>query len=372
MKFPRWVIGTLAVLAALTVAYLPGLAQPASGKDMPAELELNLSVDYTWVSWTAVGKIPLTIPETGAFKGQGAIPVSIVTFPGTYGISCTPSETSLSVSVGGTRRGMRVAMNIDVNRAQPIMLTCSYVPSDPAAPDFNFPVGANSWIVELGFADNAERTLTDTFPSGKIVAKLHLGCPVAGRGHLDISVTLQKGDGPGWPVDNSKTKAEINNPPPREGVRLATTRWYRFIPTLRGENDTPSRIAGGICYSVEGVHVDFPPITILIPKEYPRGSCNYNALYPHEYKHFTDFSRTFDKYQAKVKQALEDATPTLPTQERPIWATSKATAKTHTDALVKSVLDPVYDSMKEEIDAEGEIVDTSAESDRIEKMCPTW
>jgi hypothetical protein len=116
---------------------------------------------------------------------------------------------------------------------------------------------------------------------------------------------------------------------------------------------------------------------MFIASEYKPGSCNYNAQYAHEYKHYMRYARIFTEYQQKVKQVLEHlatstTSPALPTRAHPVWVLSELEATNYKESLIRSSLNPVFDSLRAELKASDAALDTPEEYDAVLSLCEQW
>lgn len=106
--------------------------------------------------------------------------------------------------------------------------------------------------------------------------------------------------------------------------------------------------AGGrTCVWFEEVRVDLTPasIQIFVPKEYPDGSCEYDAVLAHEREHERVHRERLAAAAGEIEAALT-AARWLPAKGNPLETGDRASAEAELNAKIRKVVTPVYEEYK--------------------------
>ncbi len=134
---------------------------------------------------------------------------------------------------------------------------------------------------------------------------------------------------------------------------------------------------GRTCVWFDTVTVDLTPssIQIFIPKEYPDGSCEYDAILVHEREHERVHKETLTAAAAEIHAALQ-AAAWLPARGNPLEITDRATdraaAEEELKAKIRRVVEPVYASYKEKLAIAQSDLDRPDLYQWVSKRCAGW
>lgn len=338
MLRPISIAAILAVLAAAGVAAAP--AVPVG--TMPAELEFRTTLHAPIMQGVITANVSVTIPSAGNFSGRAALQHRYVLIGPLAG--CTHNlNRADDLLVRGVRTGDALALDVAVTprSLRRPAITCprggyGYGPPLPAAGDGRY---------HLRYAHDAERTWTreygDVRTGGRV--RLKLACVGTPGATGTVKTILPQASGV-WPlhVRNTVSKTRIGSlrtNPERDEIYGLTRPVEPMLPThaVSGRH-LPAALRGGVCYWVDEVKVEFPAIEIYIASEYRPDSCNYAAVFDHEYKHYQDLARTFREGQHKVRQDLQGMT--LPGRARPAYFSSREAADRHFSERMDAALYP--------------------------------
>ena len=129
----------------------------------------------------------------------------------------------------------------------------------------------------------------------------------------------------------------------------------------------------GACAWLERVDVDLSPrsVEILIPSEYPEGSCEFEAILAHEKEHVRVHAERLAETAARVRAALT-AAAWLPAKGNPAAAADPEAAQAVLDAKVDKVVLPLIADYKEGLrDAQAEL-DAPALYRWTSQRCSGW
>ena len=130
---------------------------------------------------------------------------------------------------------------------------------------------------------------------------------------------------------------------------------------------------GRLCVWMEAVGVDLTPasVEIIIPSEYPEGSCEYDAILLHEREHERVYQERVAAAVAEIRGALISA-KWLPARGNPVEAADQASAEVALNAKIHKVVDPAYANYKEELGAAQAELDKPALYQWVSKRCSGW
>jgi hypothetical protein len=119
------------------------------------------------------------------------------------------------------------------------------------------------------------------------------------------------------------------------------------------------------------LEVSVSSIVIHIPKEYPPGTCEYEAVLAHERQH----GKAARAQAAALAERLESALAAaegLPTRFDPVIAANFDAAADVLKAAVAKVVDPVYDVYEKEEAAAQAALDRPDPYDDVYRKCSGW
>ncbi len=149
------------------------------------------------------------------------------------------------------------------------------------------------------------------------------------------------------------------------GLMVSAQR-YRANATFR----VMPRRDGRLCVYVRSIDAELNArdITIYVPREYKRGSCNFEVVYEHEKQHMRILFRTLQAYAPRAERALERLAEDI----NPIVAASRTEVRDALNTRVLQSLKTVVDAMEAERDRRDRILDSPDNYRREQDKCPTW
>jgi hypothetical protein len=129
---------------------------------------------------------------------------------------------------------------------------------------------------------------------------------------------------------------------------------------------------GGYCVWVAGLRltVRYPSPDIFIAREYRRGTCQYRNILAHEQEHVRISRATIKRFLPRLHMLLTSLR--IPTAQRPLHAASAARAEDELGALMRDLVDPVYQDMAQALAGEQADLDSPASYRRLFRHCPDW
>lgn len=133
----------------------------------------------------------------------------------------------------------------------------------------------------------------------------------------------------------------------------------------------PSR--GRACVWFDAVRIDMTPasVQIFVPKEYPEGSCEYDAVLVHEREHERIHRERLAAAAAEMRSALT-AAKWLPGKGNPIEAADKESAEAALNDKISKVVHPAYEKFKADLTAAQAELDTPALYRWVTARCQHW
>lgn len=110
---------------------------------------------------------------------------------------------------------------------------------------------------------------------------------------------------------------------------------------------------------------------IHIPREYPPGSCEHQAVLEHERGHGRVAREMAVALAGRLERALM-ASDHIPTRFDPVISSDFATAAEHLKDDVAKVVDPIYDRFEAEHKAAQEKLDRPDPYDAVYRKCSGW
>ena len=169
-------------------------------------------------------------------------------------------------------------------------------------------------------------------------------------------------------LDHSKSAAEIQAIAGRNILGMHSTR-LRPRLDIRPEYYP---VNGGFCYWIASVHLEVVSESpyVLIPREYARGSCNYQAILMHEDKHAVVAKRVIRDFAQDFESPLTSLA--IPKHHSPVF-TEDITERYQQDIdTIWELLMPTFEELVAYMDREQAKVDTEAEYRRVHAKCTTW
>ena len=119
------------------------------------------------------------------------------------------------------------------------------------------------------------------------------------------------------------------------------------------------------------LEVSISSIVIHIPKEYPPGSCEYQAVLEHERGHGQMARQMAVDLAGKLEQALS-AAEGIPTRFDPVITTDFTAAAELLKAAIAKIVDPVYERYEAEDLAAQRSLDRPDPYDAVYRKCSGW
>ena len=133
-----------------------------------------------------------------------------------------------------------------------------------------------------------------------------------------------------------------------------------------------AKVGKAFCFWITGFDVTlrYRRVDIYVAREYPKGSCAYNAILDHEKEHVVVARENLEEYAPRIRKVLTSWL--IPTGKAPIMVESPQQAKTEVQAIAKELLKPVYEEMLVSL-ADGQAsFDTPDEYTRVRNRCQNW
>ena len=130
---------------------------------------------------------------------------------------------------------------------------------------------------------------------------------------------------------------------------------------------------GRTCVWMEEVGIDLTPATvqIFIPREYPDGSCEYDAILTHEREHERVHAEHLSAAAVEIRDALIGA-KWLPAHGNPLETADRGAAEAALNAKIRKVVTPVYDKYKEKLGSAQADLDRPDLYQWVSKRCSGW
>ncbi len=128
----------------------------------------------------------------------------------------------------------------------------------------------------------------------------------------------------------------------------------------------------GFCFWVRHTELTIrnPSPDIYVAREYRRNSCPYRAILSHERQHMKISRAQIDRYLPRLRWVLTSLR--IPTGGRPIFVTSAEAAKSEVQALMKELVEPLFEEMTEALRAAQAKLDSAASYRRLRQACKNW
>ncbi|MDH3242883.1 MAG: sel1 repeat family protein [Alphaproteobacteria bacterium] len=141
----------------------------------------------------------------------------------------------------------------------------------------------------------------------------------------------------------------------------------RTLPMSEGMSQ-----GGKYCFWITGFEIvlRYAQVDVYVAREYPVGSCQYDAIYAHEMEHVEVARRNLETFAPRIREALELGS--VPTAQTPIIVASAADATRDIQAISKENLQPVYRAMLRDLQAAQARVDSPQSYASVFRKCPKW
>ncbi len=136
--------------------------------------------------------------------------------------------------------------------------------------------------------------------------------------------------------------------------------------SVRAEGTADGRYCAEIA-AVEAT-LGYDVIDVFIASEYPRGSCQYNAILDHERLHVMVFQDTLDRYYSRIEGALRRAADSA----KPILARDPDRASRKLQAILERAAKPLFRDINKTLDQGNDALDTRENYEREQANCITW
>jgi hypothetical protein len=128
--------------------------------------------------------------------------------------------------------------------------------------------------------------------------------------------------------------------------------------------------SGTRCVVVDAVRISpMKRITIYLPREYPEGSCNYDAVKRHEDKHVSIARRLLREYRLKFLQAVRDLR--LQSHGFAAWVDDEAASNERIASEVRPTVQTMLDELYASMQGSNRALD-AADTERALRVCPFW
>lgn len=127
---------------------------------------------------------------------------------------------------------------------------------------------------------------------------------------------------------------------------------------------------GQFCAKIAAVEatLGYDVIDVYIASEYPRGSCQYNAVLDHERLHVIVFQDTLNQSFSSVESALRQAADTA----KPVLVRDPNKATKKFQAVLERAAKPLFHQINETLDRDNSALDTLENYEREQDNCVSW
>jgi len=130
---------------------------------------------------------------------------------------------------------------------------------------------------------------------------------------------------------------------------------------------------GPSCAWIDKLTVDITPTRseIIVPSEYPDGSCQYDQILAHERSHDETTRDALAEAAEDLRRALRRA-DWLPAKGTPIAVADRAEAERRLEAAVDKVVKPVYDADLARLKERQAVIDLPENYRWTARRCDSW
>lgn len=132
-------------------------------------------------------------------------------------------------------------------------------------------------------------------------------------------------------------------------LRAADGRWCLFITDV-------------------SIKVGYPLQEILVPAEYPVGSCEYEAIVAHERQHVALNRKILASHMISFQRRAESALA----EKSPLVVASRQTVQSMLSQTIGKTLDPLFEPFRREREQQNRRLDTAANYRQISARCDRW
>lgn len=132
-----------------------------------------------------------------------------------------------------------------------------------------------------------------------------------------------------------------------------------------------AEVRGGVCVWPVAVEaeVGFGPITVLVDRAYPRGSCQHQVVLAHELEHVRNKQEPLQRHLPRLAGALEGA---VRSGSFPVFARSYAEAEAAAMSFLDRSFKPAFNALQSEMRALDARLDDPASIRTSQTACPSW
>jgi hypothetical protein len=136
---------------------------------------------------------------------------------------------------------------------------------------------------------------------------------------------------------------------------------------------TSRLLPGPVCAWIDKLTVDLTPqsVTILVPAEYPEGSCEYEQILAHERLHEEVHRDTLAEAADDMRRALAKA-DWLPARGTPLAVSGRPEAERRVEEMVDKATKPVYAEFKEKLRERQAKLDVPENYLWVAERCSHW
>ncbi len=135
----------------------------------------------------------------------------------------------------------------------------------------------------------------------------------------------------------------------------------------------PRFFGGPRCAWIDHLSVDITPKNseIIVPREYPEDSCQYEQILAHERTHEDTTRDALAEAADELRRALRK-TDWLPARGTPISVADRAQAEKRIEAMIDRAAKPVYDAYLARLKERQAVIDLPENYRWVSRRCPTW
>lgn len=126
------------------------------------------------------------------------------------------------------------------------------------------------------------------------------------------------------------------------------------------------------CFWLTGfdVKLRYRRVDVFVAREYPRGSCPYNAILEHEREHVRVAKQNLQEFAPRIRRALTSLL--IPTGKEPVMVASAKHAQIEVKSISDELLQPIYKDMMASLKLAQKKVDTPMSYARVRSKCRDW
>ena len=130
---------------------------------------------------------------------------------------------------------------------------------------------------------------------------------------------------------------------------------------------------GTSCAWIDRLTVDLTPksLEILVPSDYPEGSCQYDQILSHERQHDDTNRDALAETAQTLRQSLAQAN-WLPAKASPLAVADRSDAQRRIDAMLDHITQPIYAAHTARLKERQEIIDLPENYRWVARRCEEW